>query len=105
VRGGFKVDTRGADQLRDDDALRAIYNERPLVSHLREVAEKNILFDGFGHIGTCKENGNIKRAGIGQIPLDTFFDGMLGFAKPIFQSPLLGFGSAAWEEKFHSLVV
>ncbi len=83
IGGRFKVDARGTDQLRDNDALRSVNNERAFVGHLGEVPEKDILLDRLGHIGTRQQHRDIKRAGISEVTFHTFFDGMLRLAKPI----------------------
>jgi hypothetical protein len=46
---------RGTDQLRDDDALRPIDNERALIGHLGEVAQENILLDRLGTSGPASK--------------------------------------------------
>ncbi len=105
VGGRFEIHTRGANQLRDDDAFRAVDDERPLVGHLGEIAQENVLLDRLGDFRPSQEHRNIQRAGIGQIPFDAFFNRMFRFSEPVFQVPLLGFGAAAGKMQAHALVV
>ena len=103
--GRFEIHTRRTDELRDDDAFGAIDDEGSLVGHLREIAQEDILFDRLGDIGTRQQDRHIQRAGVGQIAFNTLFNRVLGIAKPVLQTPLLGFRAPAGKEKLHPLVV
>ncbi len=105
VGGSLEIDARRTNQLRNDNALRSIDDERAFVGHLREIAQEDILLDGFGNIRPSQQHRNIERAGIGQVALDALFDGMLGVAKPILQAPFLRLRAAAGEIQFHALVI
>ena len=91
VHRGFKINARRADELRNHHAFRTINNESALVGHFREITQENIRLDWLGDFRPRQQHRNVQRAGIRQIPLDAFVDGVLRVSEPVLQPPLLGF--------------
>src|SRR3954468_8986990 len=77
VQGPVEVDTRTADQLRDDDALGAVDHERALARHDREVAhEHRLALDLAG--GVVHElGGDEQRRRVGHVLVLTLLEGRL----------------------------
>src|SRR4051812_33211059 len=77
VQGLVEVDARAADQLRDDDTLGAVDDERALVRHDREVAhEHRLALDLAG--GVVHElGGDEQRRRVGHVLVLALFEGRL----------------------------
>ena len=77
VRGDTEVDARRTHELRDDDALGAVDDERSAVGHHREVAhEDRLLFDLTG-LRVHEPRGDEQRARVGHVALAALVLGVL----------------------------
>ena len=74
-----KIDARGADELADNDALRAVDHEGPGVSHERKVAHEDLVLLELILILIVKSDFDLDRCGIGRISLLALLDGVLHF--------------------------
>src|SRR4051812_20632404 len=86
--GGFlgEEDARRTMELRDDDALRSVDDERTVVRHQRDVAEENFLFLGVAHVLDAgvgilvvdeEAEGDLQRNAVGHTPLLALFHRVL----------------------------
>src|SRR6185436_782124 len=86
--GGFlrEEDARRAVELRDDDALGAVDDERTVVGHQGDVAEEDFLFLGVAHVlHACvrilvideEPEGDLQRDAVGHAALLALLDGVL----------------------------
>jgi hypothetical protein len=69
VLGLHHVRARGANQLRHDDALGAIDDERAALGHPREVAHEHGLFPDFARLPVDERDGYGQRSRVGQVLL------------------------------------
>jgi hypothetical protein len=73
-----EVHARRTDELRHDDALRAVDDESAAIGHHREVThEDRLLFDLAG-TGVHETGGDEERARVGHVALSALVFGMLG---------------------------
>ena len=79
-------DARGPVELRDDDALRAVDDERAVLGHQRDVAEEDLLFLGVPHrldarlrvlVVDEEAEGHLERDRVGHPPLLALGHGVL----------------------------
>ena len=77
VQGHVEIDAGRADQLADDDALRAVNNEGSMLGHQGEVAHKNVGFLDFTGFTVFQAYKNLQRSRVGQIPLAAARHGIL----------------------------
>ena len=73
----LEVDAGRADQLRDDDALGAVDDERALVGHEREVAHEDRLGLDLAGLVVHELGGDEQRRGVGEVALLALLDGVL----------------------------
>jgi hypothetical protein len=66
---GFEDDARGADELRHDDALGAVDDERALLRHHREVAHEHGLFLDLARVPVHEPGAHEDRRGVGHVLL------------------------------------
>ena len=78
VRGDLEVDARGADELRDDDALGAVDDEGTLVGHQREVTDEHGLRLDLARLVVDELSGHEQRGGVGDVAVLALLDGVLG---------------------------
>ena len=69
VLGLHQVGARGAHELRDDDALGAVDDERAALGHPGEVAHEHRLLADLARLAVDERDGDRQRAGIRQILL------------------------------------
>jgi hypothetical protein len=72
-----------AHELRDDDALRAVDDERAPVRHHREVAHEDRLLPDLARVLVHEANGHRKRRLVGQILFTAFLDRELRIAEAV----------------------
>ena len=92
VLGVGEVHAWGADQLRHDDALGAVHDERPLGGHHREVAHEDLgLLDLAGVLAGLDVQPGIdpERSREGHIPLAAILFVVFGLAKFVVEEPQL----------------
>src|SRR5574344_869823 len=77
--------TGGAVQLRDDDAFRAVDDERSVIRHDRQIADQNIILDLFLQLAVfavffkdLKRQVRIKRNGVREATLTAFTELVFG---------------------------
>ena len=78
VRRRLEVRTGRADQLGDDDALRAVDDERALRGHEREVAHEHRLRLDLAGVVVHELRGDEQGRGVGHVPLLALVDRVLG---------------------------
>ena len=98
----LKVNTRRANELRHNNALGAIDNERAALCHEREVTQENIRLDGIGDFVAGKQHAYIQRSAVGQIALEAFFNRVLNFLKPKLETSLARFFGVAGQKELHA---
>ena len=76
-----KISARGADQLADDDAFRAVDDEGAMFGHQREIAHENLGFLDFTGLLVLQAHGYLERGGEGQVPLAAPFHTVLRFVR------------------------
>ena len=86
----LKINAWRADQLRNNHAFGTINNESTLLGHLREIPQEQVLFLFFTQFAAFQQNGNIERAGIGQIAFKALLHCVLGRFKPVFKFKFFG---------------
>ena len=101
----FEINTGRTDELRDDHALSAVDDEGALLGHDREIAEEDVLLDGFRYFRTGQQDGDIERCCVGQITLHALFDIVLRILEPIPELEFLAFRAVAGKVQLHSTVV
>ena len=81
-----QVGTRGADELRDDDALRTVDDEGALFGHEREVAHEDALLADLARLFVDETNLHVERGLVGQVLFTTLADRglrVLGELEPV----------------------
>ena len=77
---GLVVRARGTDELRDDDALRAVDDEGTVLRHEREVAHEHVLVDDlFLHL-VDEADFHAQRQRVGRVAVAAFLFVVLGLA-------------------------
>src|SRR6185312_5330003 len=74
VLGLHQVGAGGADELRDDDALGAVDDERAAVGHPREVAHEHRLLANLTGLAVDERDGDGERARVGQVLLSALLE-------------------------------
>jgi hypothetical protein len=69
VGGALEVGTRGANELRDDDALGAVDDERALLGHEREVAHEHGLLLDLARVVVHELGLDVQRGRVGGVAL------------------------------------
>src|SRR5690606_4217047 len=77
------IDARRANQLADDDPLRAVDDERALFGHEREVSHKDLLLLDLARLLVDQPHAHLERRRIGDIPVLALFYVVFGFAQGI----------------------
>ena len=72
------VHAGAADDLGDDDTLRAVDDEGAAVGHHGEVAHEDLLLLDLVGLGVAQTNPNLDGLGVGGVPLLALLDGVLG---------------------------
>jgi hypothetical protein len=78
-----QVRARAADELRDDDALGAVDDERPPFGHHREVPHEDRLLADLARVLVDEPDGHGERCLVGQVLFAALLDGELRFAEPV----------------------
>jgi hypothetical protein len=81
VLGLHHVRARGTDELRDDDALGAVDDERAELRHPREVAHEDGLLADLTGLAVLERDLDRQRPGVGQVLLATLLDGSDGLVE------------------------
>ncbi len=95
----LEVSAGRANELADDDALRAVDDEGAGRGHEREVAHEDVLDDGLVDVAAIEHDAHVERRGVAHIALHALLDIVLGLAEPVAQVETLDFGPLAGEEK------
>ncbi len=74
VLGLHEVGARRADELRDDDALRAVDDERAPLGHPREIAHEHGLLADLAGLAVDERDGDRERPRVGQVLLPALLD-------------------------------
>ncbi len=72
------VHTGASDDLRDDDALRAVDHEGAAVGHQREIAHEDLLLFDLAGLFVAQPHADLDGLGVGGVALFALFDGVLG---------------------------
>ena len=68
------VDARRTNQLRDDDALRAVDDERAVLGHQREVSHEHLGFLDLMGVAVGQTHRHLQRRGVGRVALLALLD-------------------------------
>ena len=74
VLGLHHVGTRGAHELRDDDPLGAVDDERAALRHPREIAHEHGLLADLAGLAVLERDGHVQRARVGDVLLAALRD-------------------------------
>ena len=72
------VHAGAADDLGNDDTLRAVDHKGAAVCHHGEIAHENVLFLDFVGLGVAQAHPDLDGLGVGSVPLLALLDGVLG---------------------------
>ena len=80
-----EIHARGANQLADHDALRAVDDKGRILRHLRQITQEDFLLDDLARLADQQGHVHIEGDGVGEVPIQAFLLGILGLAKTIFE--------------------